>query len=360
MTTRRAFLGGLLAASAAPGLSWADAGSPAFLAAALGPDGGYRLYGIAAGGDLIFWQPLPGRGHAAAAHPDRPEAVAFARRPGTFALVIDCVSGETSATLESPAGRHFYGHGAFSLDGTRLYTSENNTETLEGVIGIWETRGYRRIGEFASGGIGPHEIKRRPGSDILVVANGGIATHPESGRSKLNLPTMRANLSHLSAEGAVLDRVELPEAMRLNSIRHIDVRADGLVAAAMQWQGDELAAPPLLALARAGEGLRLVHAPEPIHRRQRGYVGSTAFSGDGAQVGITSPRGDLMLVFDAETEAYESFSRLRDVSGIAPDARGLMVTTGTGQVGLAGVDGAMTHHMGLQFDNHLVPVHAPV
>jgi hypothetical protein len=67
--------------------------------------------------DLVFQIPLPGRGHAAAIHPQKPQAVAFARRPGTFAVVTNCVTGQPSARLSAPAGRHFYGHGAFSRDG---------------------------------------------------------------------------------------------------------------------------------------------------------------------------------------------------------------------------------------------------
>ncbi len=54
-----------------------------------------------------------------------------------------------------------------------------------------------RAGEFASGGVGPHEIRRMPGSDVLVIANGGIATHPGSSRAKLNIPKMQPNLAYI-------------------------------------------------------------------------------------------------------------------------------------------------------------------
>lgn len=56
----------------------------------------------------------------------RPEAIAFARRLGTFTLVIDCIEGRTLATLSASEGRHFYGHGAVSLDGNLLFTPEND------------------------------------------------------------------------------------------------------------------------------------------------------------------------------------------------------------------------------------------
>ena len=100
-----------------PAIGWAAAGAPDYLAAAGLPDGGYCLLGLTAAGGECFRLPLPDRGHAAAAHPERPEAVAFARRPGTFALVIDCAEGREVARLHSPEGRHFFGHGAFTPDG---------------------------------------------------------------------------------------------------------------------------------------------------------------------------------------------------------------------------------------------------
>ena len=208
MTSRRGFIAGLLATGLAPAPSWADLGGPAFLAAAKDPGGRYLLAGLSETGALRFTCPLPGRGHAAAAHPHRPEAVAFARRPGRFTDVIDCRDGTHLARLEPPQGHHFYGHGLFSRAGSRLFTTENDYENTRGVIGIWEvTQGYRRIGSFASGGIGPHDmlLRHSQDGDQLAIANGGIETHPDSGRAKLNLPQMRPNLSLLSLEGEVLD-----------------------------------------------------------------------------------------------------------------------------------------------------------
>ena len=87
MTSRRGFIAGLLATSLAPAPSWADLGGPAFLAAAKTPQGGYLLAGLSDQGAIRFTCPLPGRGHAAAAHPQRPEAVAFAFVAGVQPLV---------------------------------------------------------------------------------------------------------------------------------------------------------------------------------------------------------------------------------------------------------------------------------
>ena len=140
MATRRAFLATLLAAGAAPRLGWADVGQPTYLAAAREPDGGFAMFGLDEAGADMFRVPLPARGHAGAAHPTRAEAVAFARRPGRFALVIDCASGTVRHNLTPPEGMNFNGHGAFSPDGAMLFTSEQMADTSAGRIGMWDVK----------------------------------------------------------------------------------------------------------------------------------------------------------------------------------------------------------------------------
>ncbi|MBL4805720.1 MAG: DUF1513 domain-containing protein [Rhodobacteraceae bacterium] len=359
MTARRTFLKSLLAASVIPTLSWADAGSPSYLAAAKIADGRFSLFGLDAMGQIRFSIPLPTRGHAAAAHPTRPEAVAFARRPGTYAIVLDCISGDEIARMTTPEGRHFYGHGVFSQDGNTLFTTENHIETGEGRIGVWQVSAeYRRVGEFSSNGVGPHEILRLTGSDILVVANGGIRTHPETGRAKLNLETMRPNLSYLTTAGAVLDVVELDETLHQNSIRHIALGPDGLVGMAMQWQGNVVEKPPLLALHQMGETLRLLAAPMMQHRWLKGYAGSIAFSNDGQLVGITSPRGGVAQFFDTTSDGFIQQIDQPDICGLAPHLNGFLATDGSGNTLEISVGGAtlLTTNANMAWDNHLVPI----
>ncbi|WP_375688620.1 DUF1513 domain-containing protein [Pseudooceanicola sp. LIPI14-2-Ac024] len=354
MTTRRAFLASLLAAASVPRLTWADAGSPAYLAAAKEPSGDYALFGLAASGQDVFRIPLPGRGHAAAAHPTAPEAVAFARRPGTFALVIDCTTGVTQKTLHAPEGRHFYGHGAFVDGGNLLCTPENDYATGEGRIGIWDRRrNYERVGEIASGGTGPHDILRLDG-DVLVIANGGIRTHPDQGRDKLNLDTMRPNLAYATIDGGVEEVVELDTGLHKNSIRHLAAR-DGLVAFAMQWQGDLPDAAPLLGLHRRGSAPILCTAAMGEQMAMQGYAGSVAISPEGL-IGITSPRGSRLHVFRPDGSFAAGFER-SDICGLAEGIEGFVATDGMGTVIEARGDSLRPASRAVRaWDNHLVKI----
>lgn len=350
MANRRHFLAGLLAASACPRPTWAEAGSPAFLSAAMTRDGRYQLCGLSAAGQITFACALPDRGHAAAAHPEQPLAVGFARRPGRFAVVLDCATGHEIARFDAPEGRHFYGHGAFSPDGRRLYTAENDYAAARGVIGVWSLEG-KRLGEFDSHGTGPHDIRLMPDGETLVVANGGIETHPESGRTKLNIPLMDPSLAFLSLEGDLLDQQRLDRSLHKNSIRHLAVGPDGTVAFAMQWQGDITEDPPLIGVTRRGEAPHLFTAPPDQAARMQGYAGSVALLADAQEVAITSPRGGLVQVFDLGTGALKRTIDMVDVCGVAASGAGFLLTSGTGEV-----RGAAHARHDLHWDNHLVPI----
>jgi hypothetical protein len=353
MTTRRGLLAALAAAAVAPAMAWADAGAPRWLACAREADGGFALFGLRADGSLAFRQGLPARGHAGARHPEWPLAVVMARRPGTYAIVLDCATGVTRAVLEPPHGIHFNGHAAFLDDGGVLATSEQRAEDSAGLVGLWDARVWTRIGEWPTGGLGPHEILALPGGG-LAVANGGIATDPED-RRKLNLDRMRPSLAILSSDGVPLDLIERPE-MAQNSIRHLAMRSDGTLAFAMQWEGAPGEVVPLLGLRRPDGGVVTAEAPAPEALAMQGYAGSVAWSGDGETVAITSPRGGRVQMFDAAGE-YVAAVRRPDVCGIAASDGGFLATCGTGllmSMTQAGVQPVTRHTVA--WDNHVIRV----
>lgn len=350
MTSRRAFLAGLMAV-AAPKPSWADAGSPRWIACAREADGTHALFGIAADGADTFRLALPARGHAGAAHPTRPEAVVFARRPGYFARVFDCATGALLRELAPPEGMQFNGHGAYTSDGLTLYTVEQRADDSTGFLGIWDSE-YRRLGQIETGGIGPHEVLRLPATgagDVFVVGNGGIATDP-SDRTKLNVPSMVPNLAYLEND-TVVERVELAPELHFNSIRHL-AHEDGITAFAMQWEGALPDPAPLLGLHRRGEAPVLASAPGPEQLLMQGYAGSVAFS-EGV-VAITSPRGGRMHRFDG-TGAFLGATARADICGLAPCPGGFVTTDGGG--GILRVENGRARPLGLRpraWDNHVV------
>ncbi|MFD0980481.1 DUF1513 domain-containing protein [Tropicimonas aquimaris] len=351
---RRQFLATSTAFLAAPAWAAADAGAPAYVTAASRPDGSTWIVGLSAAGTQRFAFPIPGRGHAAALHPSRAEAIAMARRPGTFAVVMDCTDGREITRLASPEGRHFYGHGAYTADGRYLLTTENAYDVPEGRLGVWDAEAaYARVDDLPSGGIGPHEIIRLADGGFCV-ANGGIQTHPDYERRMLNIPTMRPNLTYLSEAGQIDESVEPPEAMRLNSIRHI-AASGAQVAIALQWQGNPLEQVPLMATHRRGEALQYHDHPET--RRLKQYAGSIALAVDGREIVVTGPKGGHVIFFDAASGSPIPGRDLEVAAGAAPSAEGMAITVAGG---LAFGDSRSSRFVPVpgdwSWDNHLVVI----
>jgi hypothetical protein len=270
-------------------------------------------------GEVYFEHSLPERGHGIAFRRRASECLVFVRRPGHFVLVLQLDTGELLQRIDPAPARHFYGHGAFSADDGLVYATENDYGKGRGCIGVYDCNdGYKRLGEFPSGGIGPHDLALMPDGVTLVVANGGILTHPDQGRAKLNLPTMAPSLAYIdAASGRLLEKVSLaPELHRL-SIRHLDVAADGQVVLGMQYEGDVADEVPLVALHRRGEALRPLSGPSDIEARTGRYVGDVAFDASGRFALASSPRGNLFTLWDAAKGRFLGARDFTDVCGLS-------------------------------------------
>src|SRR6185436_15555302 len=127
---RRVFLAGtgaLLAKGLQPRAASALAtGEALILAPAMRPDGNFAVLILGERGDLVREIGLPARGHDLAVHRESGRAVAFARRPGTFAVAFNINAREAPHVFTAQPDRHFFGHGAYSADGKLLFAPEND------------------------------------------------------------------------------------------------------------------------------------------------------------------------------------------------------------------------------------------
>lgn len=302
---------------------------------------------------------LSGRGHDIAQSPDGSTVVAFARRPGTFAVVIDLAGARPPHVITARPDRHFYGHGVFSPDGRLLYATENDFDTARGVLGVYDVAaGYARIGEIETGGIGPHDVLLMPDGITLCVANGGIETHPSAGRAKLNLDSMRASLVFIDrASGDLKARHELPQAIHHLSIRHLAVDAAGAVWFGGQWEGAVHQSPWLIGRASADRAIAFVEAGAVEGPGLKGYIGSMSANGDRSLIVASSPRAGRVIHIDAANATVVAETALHDVSGIAP-ARGRQMAWSSGsgrfEVGVPSRAVSLSATVAdIAFDNHM-------
>lgn len=338
--------------SSLPRALFAAAGSRFYAAAST--HSGQHFLCAWADDSLLFQVPSPSRGHDVLLNTAQNRAIYFARRPGNWLIALDATTGEKIAEIKSKQGRHFYGHGTLSRDGRHLFTTENNVDHGgRGLVGIYDcTDKFKRLGEYSSAGIGPHQLAMLPGTQTLVVANGGILTLPDSPRKKLNIASMQSSLCYLDATSGKLLGEWRPPHHQL-SLRHLDVAADGMVSLGAQFEGPNELTLPLLFSHRGEESLQAFEADHSVWHAHKNYIASVACAS--GQVLATSPRGNCISLW--KNGKLLQRKQLKDVAGAAYDAtrqqfitsngRGQFVALGEHKLQLTG------RVAGLHWDNHM-------
>ncbi|MBN0985899.1 DUF1513 domain-containing protein [Amphritea pacifica] len=332
-----------------------------FTAAAKGRDGHYHLYLIGQQGELMLDHILPARAHHTEVHPQLPLLACIARRPGTFIDIVDYQQQRLVKRIIADRGRHFFGHGIFSDDGRWLITTENEINSGQGRVVIRAmAQDYAIIADYPSYGIGPHELVQQPGSAVLTVANGGILTHPDHGREKLNLDSMQPSLVRLDLRsGNRLEQQQLPAAQHQLSIRHIDTNHQGTTVIALQYQGAPGHNLPLVGVHRPGEALQLLRAPDPVNLAMKDYCGSARCDHSGRFAAVSAPRGGLITFWDLQKNQFISSIRSRDGCGLAAtdSPAEFIISAGTGRCVRYNLEHGTTERLPLGFtaawDNHL-------
>ena len=161
--------------------------------------------------------PLPSRPHGLMAEADGGLLVCSAR-PGTWMLRCDGQGKVvTRIDVQGEGECRLGGHVIASADGEQLYTTETDFSTGKGKIGVRERRSLRKIAEWDTHGLDPHQLLL-DAHGHLFVANGGIPRTPSD--RKFDIHRMDASLVHIdSTNGRLLGKWKVHDP-RL-SLRHM-------------------------------------------------------------------------------------------------------------------------------------------
>lgn len=356
--SRRSFIGGLVSVGALPIIGCSQARQQTLLtSSATDFNGQHWMMGLDDQLLPTFKLPLPSRGHGVIYSKKRDQALAFARRPGEYVMVVDGKNAKVVHHIVNPPNRRFYGHGVFNADESLLLVAENDYEQAKGKIGVYDPlNGYRKIDEWDAGGTGTHEIRLSHDQKYLVVANGGIHTHPLTPRAKLNVEHMKPNLAFIElSTGKVARTFTLPDAQ--SSIRHIGCHANG-VAVGLQHQTHTSQQQSLTAWCD-NSTLGWLDGTTKVSPLLKHYIASVAVSSDGL-IGYTAPRGNKVLFVDALSGELKSSLYLGDPGGIAFNElkQQFVVSTGAGGVYLIDAQGLRIvggkEFEGIRWDNHMM------
>lgn len=268
------------------------------LAAWQQPSGNYqagvlKLQPHTAGLFDVHWAiDLPTRPHGVM-HLQGDEYLVVARRPGDWLMRLNIHTGAAQRTWQD-ADRHFNGHSA--VHGNLLFTTETDLLNGQGTLGVRDRATLKLLDAWPTHGHDPHELLVLPQGGFgitepcLLVANGGIQTHADMGRTQLSQLPMDSSLVAIQVRTGKLLRKWALDDSRL-SLRHLVQHQSGVIGIAMQAHHNtkkQRDAAPVLAMLTRGE-LKAVAASTHM----KGYAGDIAATPEGFVISCT--RSNAML-----------------------------------------------------------------
>lgn len=250
----------------------------------------------------------------------RGSVLATARRPGDWLLRWHPASGQTLwHWIEDD--RRFNGHAVASPDGQTLWTTETDLDTAQGRLAARDVKTLEKRAEWPTHGMDPHELIVLPQrvstipAGSLIVANGGIPTLPETGRSKRQLDRMDASLVALDArDGTLLGQWRLDDPFL--SIRHLAwdpvSQTVGIALQAEHPDADVKRRAPVFA-AWNGQRLQASLAQPAV----QGYGGDICALPEGGFV-VSCPRADALALFGADARWLQNLAH-REAYALAAD-----------------------------------------
>jgi hypothetical protein len=287
--------------------------------------------------DIRYAVPLPTRPHGLLAEADGGLLVVGVR-PGTWLLRCDG-RGEVMQQLrvdEESATARLNGHAIVAAKGDALYTTETDLKTGRGKIGVRDRQTLRKLAEFDTHGIDPHQLLLDH-EGHLMVANGGVPRTPAD--KKFDLQRMDSSLVRLdAASGSLLRQWRLDD--RRLSLRHLawsrtPADADACLGIAIQAEHDDAAlraTAPILAIL---DGDRLsvpTRANDGI-----GYAGDIAAAWNGGFALSSNQAGLAQLWHPGAPDTMAALVKMEEAYALASwngpgKGGGVVVATGLGLV----------------------------
>jgi hypothetical protein len=286
--------------------------------------------------------------HGIAIDPRNAQRVLAFEKIGPGCCEIDLAARRVTRTVEPRRGRWFYGHGAFSADGSLLYSTETVNGEQRGVIGVRDAATLEYLGEFPTYGENPHDCHLIDRGGTLIVTNGGGALGTELAPCVTYVDV---------ASQRLLEKLELASE-RFNT-GHLTLSARGdlvVVSAPRKGLGDK--ALGAVSLRRSGEKLRTMTEPAGVTSRMTGEALSTVIHEPTSIAAVTHPGGDMVTFWSLRTQALAgvlnlprargvtltrdgarfivSFATSTDLVQISPESLGILDNTRVSQTFMAG------------------------
>jgi hypothetical protein len=275
--------------------------------------------------------PITFRGHAVVPHPVEPTRVALFEKWGPGACEIDLKQGRVLRTITTVTERQFYGHGAWSTDGTLLYAVEAGDRAkgnYDGVIAIRDAKTMEMKGTFPTHGKLPHDCHLLDDGKTLGITNGG------GGRGSPDVGCV--TFVDIASE-KLLEKVPVPDYLAGHMAITARSSKGGLAVVSTPFERPDLGeegfkkVPGAISLRAAGaKEITTMTTPAEVISRMLGETLSVAIHEGRGIVGATNPAGNIATFWDLKQGKYLRSFDLAVARGIAVtlDQKNFVVTYG--------------------------------
>jgi len=254
--------------------------------------------------------------HAIAIDPTDPTKAAVFEKKGPGGCYVDLDAGKNLRPLVSPPERHFYGHGAYAVDGSVLYATESYLDDdHRGALVVRDAQSFDELGTVSTFGTAPHDCMLLEDGNTMVVTNGGGALKGGAPPC-VTYVDLKAN--------KLLEKIEL-KAPRFNT-GHLAInhRGDLAVVSAprdgLPGKGPGLGA---VSLKPNGAPIETMRKPKKVAERMKGETLSVLIHEAGFEGGetdcvfATHPEGNMVTVWSMRhgklIRKYDQFEQPRGI-----------------------------------------------
>jgi len=273
--------------------------------------------------------------HGVSIDPDDRTRAACFEKHGPGACLVDLAKHEVIRAIPTAPNRQFYGHGAFSKDGSLLYATESYLDDdRRGALIIRDAKTLEELGELPTYGTAPHDCLLVDDGAGMVVTNGG---GPLRGGAKPSITYVDLNDQRL------IERIELPQG-RYNA-GHLAITRDGdLALVSAPREGLPSRSPGLgaVSLKPAGKPIVTMRKPKKVVERMKGETLSVAIHEPSRAVMATHPEGNMVTRWSLDTgqllHRYDDFEGPNGVCLTLDEAQFVVSHVVAGRAGLSFVD----------------------
>lgn len=266
--------------------------------------------------------PLPFLAHGVVQSPHDPHLFLLFEKHGPGCCALDLANDAIRETITTAPNRQFYGHGAFSADGSLLYCTETDLEDRhQGYIAVRDGRDFRYLGDFPTHGLAPHDCMLRDGGRTLVITNGGSA-HGQSADAPA--------VTWVDVGSGQLLRREPVTSDRINTGHLAMTDAGGLAVVSAPREGLPKDGEGGISLRGPDGTLTTIREPRDTTSLMKGETLSVAIHEPTGIVAATNPEGHIVTFWELESGKLVGSLRVPSPRGIAIslDGRDFVVTFG--------------------------------